>query len=87
MTPSGGSIEVGAAPDAERVVFFVRDTGPGIEPAELPKVFERYWRGAATAYRGSGLGLSIARGIVDAHGGQIWAESRVGVGSTFYFSL
>jgi signal transduction histidine kinase len=87
VTPSGGSIEVGAAPDAERVVFFVRDTGPGIDPADLPNVFERTWRGASTAYRGSGLGLSIARGIVDAHGGQIWAESRVGVGSTFYFSL
>jgi signal transduction histidine kinase len=87
VTPSGGSIEVGAAPDAERVVFFVRDTGPGIDPADLPNVFERTWRGASTAYRGSGLGVSIARGIVDAHGGQIWAESRVGVGSTFYFSL
>jgi signal transduction histidine kinase len=84
VTPSGGAIEVGATPDAERVVFFVRDTGPGIDPAELPNVFGR---GAATADRGSGLGLSIARGIVDAHGGRIWAESQVGVGSTFYFSL
>jgi signal transduction histidine kinase len=84
VTPTGGAIEVGATPDAERVVFFVRDTGPGIDPAELPNVFGR---GASTAYRGSGLGLSIARGIVDAHGGRIWAESQVGVGSTFYFSL
>jgi signal transduction histidine kinase len=87
VTPSGGAIEVGATPGAEQVVFFVRDTGPGIDPTELPRVFERYWRGAATPYKGTGLGLSIARGIVDAHGGRIWAESQVGVGSTFYFSL
>jgi signal transduction histidine kinase len=84
VTPSGGSIEVGATPDDQRVVFFVRDTGPGIDPIDLPRVFER---GAAAPYTGTGLGLSIARGIVDAHGGRIWAESRVGVGSTFYFSL
>lgn len=86
VTPSGGSIEVGAAPDEQHVVFFVRDTGPGIDPDDLPKVFERYWRGEAS-YKGTGLGLSIARGIVDAHGGRIWAESQIGVGSTFYFSL
>jgi signal transduction histidine kinase len=87
VTPTGGAIEVGAAPAAERVVFFVRDTGPGIDPADLPRLFERYWRGTTTPYKGSGLGLSIARGIVDAHGGRIWAESQLGVGSTFYFSL
>jgi signal transduction histidine kinase len=87
VTPSGGAIEVGATPGDARVVFFVRDTGPGIDPAELPNLFERRWRGGTSAYRGGGLGLSIARGIVDAHGGRIWAESQVGVGSTFYFSL
>ena len=50
-------------------------------------MFERYWRSKQSTYKGAGLGLSIARGIVDAHGGRIWAESQLGVGSTFYFSL
>jgi signal transduction histidine kinase len=87
VTPAGGEIAIGARPDAREVVFFVSDTGPGIEPEELPNLFERYWRGKTGSYKGAGLGLSIARGIVDAHGGRIWAESQPGVGSTFYFSL
>jgi hypothetical protein len=69
------------------VVFYVRDTGPGIDAEELPNLFERHWRSKSITYKGAGLGLSIARGIVDAHGGKIWAESRIGAGSTFYFSL
>jgi signal transduction histidine kinase len=68
-------------------VFFVRDSGPGIEAAELPRLFERYWRSKKSTYKGAGLGLSIARGIVEAHSGRIWAESQVGVGSTFFFTL
>lgn len=87
VTPKGGEIAIGAEPKEQDVVFYVRDTGPGIEPDEMPNLFERFWRGKASSYRGAGLGLSIARGIVDAHGGRIWAESQVGVGSTFYFSL
>jgi signal transduction histidine kinase len=84
VTPRGGTIAVGVRPDR---VFYVRDTGPGIAPDELPKLFERYWRGKSSHYKGAGLGLSIARGIVAAHGGKIWAESEPGVGSTFLFSL
>ncbi len=87
VTQKGGMISIGAESRDTDVVFFVRDDGPGIEAAELPNLFERYWRGKTSHYRGAGLGLSIARGIVDAHGGRIWAESQVGVGSTFYFSL
>lgn len=87
VTPKGGVIAIGAEPRGGEVVFYVRDTGPGIESDELPNLFERYWRGKQSSYKGAGLGLSIARGIVDAHGGRIWAESRLGVGSTFYFSL
>jgi signal transduction histidine kinase len=87
VTPKGGTIAIGAEPKDSEIVFYVRDTGPGIEPEELPRLFERYWRSKQVSYRGAGLGLSIARGIVDAHGGRIWAESTVGVGSTFYFSL
>jgi signal transduction histidine kinase len=86
VTPKGGAIAIGAEPKGDRIVFYVRDTGPGIAPDELPNLFERYWRGKHS-YKGTGLGLSIARGIVDAHGGRIWAESSVGAGSTFYFSL
>jgi signal transduction histidine kinase len=88
VTPRGGSIEIGAAPsDGDHVVFFVRDTGPGIAADELPSLFERYWRSKAAHYKGAGLGLSIARGLVEAHGGRIWVESQVGRGSTFFFSL
>ena len=78
---------IGAESRSNDVVFFVRDDGPGIDESELPKLFERYWRGKASQYRGAGLGLSIARGIVDAHGGRIWADSAPGAGTTVYFSL
>jgi len=87
VTPRGGRISLGAEPREDEIVFFVRDSGPGIEPDEMPNLFERFWRSKKSSYRGAGLGLSIARGIVDAHGGRIWAESQVGVGSTFYFSF
>jgi signal transduction histidine kinase len=87
VTPRGGAISIGAEPKNNEVVFYVRDTGPGIESDELPRVFERYWRSKQSQYKGAGLGLSIARGIVDAHGGRIWAESQPGAGTTFYFSL
>jgi signal transduction histidine kinase len=86
VTTKGGRVTIGATDGAE-VVFFVRDSGPGIDPAELPRLFERYWRSKKATYKGAGLGLSIARGIVDAHAGRIWAESQVGVGATFFFTL
>lgn len=87
VTPKGGQVKIGAEARDRDIVFYVRDAGPGIDAEDLPKLFERYWRGKSTQYRGAGLGLSIARGIVDAHGGKIWAESTVGAGSTFFFSL
>lgn len=87
VTPRGGSITIGAESGANEVVLYVKDTGPGIAPDELPRLFERYWRSKHSQYKGAGLGLSIARGIVDAHGGRIWAESQPGAGTTFYFSL
>lgn len=87
ITPRGGRIAIGARPRTNHgpVVFFVKDTGPGIPPEDLAQVFERFWRGKSATYKGSGLGLSIARSIVAAHGGRIWVESTVGEGSTFYF--
>jgi signal transduction histidine kinase len=92
VTPPGGAISIGAerggaGPHDVPVVFYVHDTGPGIDPEELPILFERYFRSKKAQYKGTGLGLSIARGIVDAHGGKIWAVSEPGSGSTFYFSL
>src|SRR5262249_23543400 len=64
------------------------DSGPGIAPEQLAHVFDRYWRNQhARNAHGAGLGLSIAKGIVEAHGGEIWAESQLGKGSTFSFTL
>ena len=66
----------------------VQDTGAGIAPTELPRIFERYWTVRGNAPKGgTGLGLAIARGIVEAHGGKLWAESEVGKGSVFRFTL
>jgi signal transduction histidine kinase len=81
------AIVVGAdASDAE-LVCRVSDNGPGISPDDQQRLFDRHWRGSASQYQGSGLGLSIAAGIVEAHGGRMWVESIVDVGSTFFFSL
>lgn len=69
------------------VVVSVADSGPGIPPEDLPYMFDRYWRGRNATYKGTGLGLPIAQGIVKAHGGRMWIESAVGSGSTFSFTL
>jgi signal transduction histidine kinase len=87
VTARGGEVAVGAQRRDADVVFWVRDSGPGIPADDLPRLFERYWRSPTTPYKGAGLGLSIAKGIVEAHGCRIWAESALGTGSTFLFSL
>jgi two-component system OmpR family sensor kinase/two-component system sensor histidine kinase BaeS len=89
-TPRGGTITTSAELRDGRVLVSVRDTGTGIAPEDLPHVFERFYRAdrsRARATGGSGLGLTIAKQIVEAHGGQIWAQSWLGAGSTFAFSL
>jgi two-component system phosphate regulon sensor histidine kinase PhoR len=89
-TPQGGQIEVAAQPNSHSVIFTVSDTGIGIPQADLERIFERFYRVDAARSRevgGTGLGLSIARHIVEAHGGRIWAESAVGQGSRFHFSI
>lgn len=88
FTSTGGSVTVRTTirPDL-RVCFSVSDTGPGIPKEHLPFVFDRYWQAQQTHRLGTGLGLVIAKGIVEAHGGEIGVESEVGEGSTFFFTL
>ncbi len=87
VTPRGGSILVRVERGDEGVRFVVEDTGPGIAPANLARLFEPYWRGDGTQYRGTGLGLTIVKGIVSAHGGTVGVTSTVGAGTTFHFTL
>ena len=87
FTPDGGIICVAASLLGQFIQVSVSDTGPGIPPEALPKVFDRFWQAKETQRLGAGLGLSIARGIVEAHDGKIWVESQVGKGTTFYFTL
>lgn len=88
FTPAGGKITVRAQAQRERILFAVQDTGVGIAVEDLPRIFERFYKAdRARSGGGTGLGLAIARHLVEAHGGQIWAESEKGKGSTFYFSV
>jgi signal transduction histidine kinase len=101
-TPVGGSVTVVAAQAGSEVEVTVADTGEGIAPQDLPKVFERFWRADLARARmgrprpgsgdvrwawGSGLGLSVAQSLVEAQGGRIWVESILGEGTTFRFTL
>ena len=90
-TPPGSRIEITARiPEADTVELAVRDDGPGIPEADLPHIFERFYRvekGRAREKGGTGLGLSIVKHIVQLHGGRVWAESRPGAGTTFFCTL
>jgi signal transduction histidine kinase len=91
-TPAGGEIKVHTRRTAAGVEVTIRDTGEGIRPQDLPHIFERFYRGDASRSRqrgtgGAGLGLAIARGIVQAHGGDIQVESQLGQGTRFTFHL
>jgi PAS domain S-box-containing protein len=87
FTPTGGEVVVAAQEEGEHVRFSIRDTGPGIPPESLAHLFDRFWQAQQGDRRGAGLGLSIAKGIVEAHGGQLRVESEVGRGSTFSFTV
>jgi signal transduction histidine kinase len=87
FTPRPGIVTIATAVDGSDVRFTVADTGPGIPAADLPKVFNRFWQGGRDTRQGAGLGLAIAKRIVQAHGGRIGVESVLGAGSTFYFTL
>jgi len=87
FTPPGGRISVSAKPHEGEVLFSVVDTGPGIPQENLSDIFSPYWQAKRTERMGAGLGLPIAKGIVEAHGGRIWVESEPGRGTQFYFTL
>jgi signal transduction histidine kinase len=87
FTPAGGSILIDARAIEEEAVFSVRDTGQGISDEALPRIFDRFWQAQKKSHAGIGLGLSIVKGVVEAHGGRLWVESKVGAGTTFYFTL
>jgi two-component system sensor histidine kinase BaeS len=89
-TPRRGSITVSVATSNGRVRVAVDDTGTGLDPEALSRMFDRFWRGDSSRSRGTGgagLGLTIARGLIEAHGGEIWAQPRDGGGATVAFSL
>ncbi|HEX8454764.1 MAG TPA: hybrid sensor histidine kinase/response regulator [Longimicrobium sp.] len=87
FTPRGGRITLAADAGAETVRLSVRDTGTGIPPEHLPHVFDRFWKVREGNRHGAGLGLAIARGIIEAHGGEIQVESTLGTGTTFTLTL
>ena len=86
-SPRGETVTVSVSEADDHALFSVEDAGPGIPPDELASIFDRYRRGRSSQYKGAGLGLAIARKIVELHGGRIWAESTLGHGSVFRFRL
>lgn len=90
-TPGGGTVEVTLRYEPNWVVIMIKDSGPGIPPEEQNRIFDRYYRQAmheqTNEIAGSGLGLPIARSLVELHGGKLWVESQVGQGSRFFIKL
>ncbi len=87
FSPAGGNILVRVAVLAGELLISVTDEGMGMTPQQLAHAFDRFWQSSRTDRQGAGLGLAIAKGIIEAHQGRIWAESALGSGSTFYFTL
>jgi signal transduction histidine kinase len=89
-TPPGGSITIQAKDEGDHVLVSVHDTGIGIPKKDLENIFSGFYHAGyklSYEYKGAGLGLALSKGIIESHGGSVWAESEVGKGSTFYFTL
>jgi PAS domain S-box-containing protein len=87
FTPSGGQVTVAADVLNDEVLFSVRDNGAGIATEHLAHLFDRFWQARRAERQGAGLGLPIAKGVVEAHGGRIWVNSTPGKGSCFFFTI
>jgi CheY-like chemotaxis protein len=87
FTSQRGSITVGAGRRDDKVAIWVKDNGSGIAAEQMPHIFDRFWQAKKKERRGIGLGLSISKAIVEAHGGEIWAESTLGEGTTVFFTV
>jgi signal transduction histidine kinase/ActR/RegA family two-component response regulator len=87
FTSPGGTVSVGASSENDQIKIWVADNGSGIPEQQLPHIFDRFWQAKRGDRRGTGLGLTICKGIVEAHEGQIWAESTPGKGTTLFFTL
>jgi signal transduction histidine kinase len=87
FTPRGGTITVSCEASSRDVRFAVTDTGRGIEPADVEKIFDPYWQTHGTAHLGVGLGLAIVKALIEQHHGRIWVESAPGVGTTVFFTI
>jgi signal transduction histidine kinase len=89
-TPENGRVTIGTLSKPGYLIFAIKDSGIGIAPDDLPRLFEKFYRGKqreARAQHGSGLGLAIVHSIATNHGGKIWVDSAVGKGSTFYLQI
>ena len=87
FTPAGGSVTLSAARDGARVLLQVADTGPGIPAADIPHLFDDFWQARTNDHRGVGLGLAIAKAVVESSRRQDRCDSTVGKGTTFSFTL
>jgi signal transduction histidine kinase len=87
FTPEHGWVRLRVTREDTQVEFQVIDDGPGIPAESVPHLFDSFWQARLSDRRGVGLGLTIAKGIVEAHGGRMWVESTIGAGSTFHFTL
>ncbi len=87
FTSEGGSITVGASSERDEIRIWVEDSGSGIAPENLPYIFDRFWQARSKERRGTGLGLTICKAIIEQHGGRIWAESAVGRGTKVSFAI
>ncbi|HET6463073.1 MAG TPA: ATP-binding protein [Candidatus Krumholzibacteria bacterium] len=87
FTGAGGRVTVGATRRDNDILVSVKDSGSGIAPEDMPHIFDRFWTASRLERQGTGLGLTICKGIVEGHGGRIWAESTPGHGTSLFFTI